>query len=383
MPNDTQDRPLKIQSTRTREAAPVWERLRALATRQGILLTARVELSGTCNLRCLHCYAESADDRQVPDFSTARGIELMAELAHEGCLSVNLTGGELALRPDWLEIAWAAKRQRMTVALLTNATLFSDDDIHEISRLHVRLVAVSLYGASAATHDALTGVSGSFVAAVDNLRQLREMGVPCRISTVLMRDAVAAYRPLLDLAHTLGCGFLAEPTVRPRADGRDDVVRCLRAPAEDLRGFYSDQEILEGCLEGGIICSQREPVREHMGNCAAGQTLAHICANGDVVPCTGFGEVFGNIVDRPFADAWHGDAAKRHRELMAAPLRACSECGLLPYCTQRCPRLAYVEDGDISGPSRRACDVAQLVYTMRHESTHGGLLSREEGGASG
>ena len=49
---------------------------------------------------------------------------------------------------------------------------------------------------------------------------------------------------------------------------------------------------------------------------------------------------------------------------MRRPLPVCSQCELVNYCTVRCPRLAVVEDGDVSGPSRRACDVAGMVKEL-------------------
>jgi radical SAM protein with 4Fe4S-binding SPASM domain len=364
----SEDRVLQVDASKTREAAPEWERLRAVAARDAVLLSARLELAGRCNLHCIHCYADSdGSDRCEPDFSTSRGVELMGELAAEGCMAVSFTGGEFALRSDWSEIAWAAKRQRMTLSLLTNGTMFSDEDIAEIARLHVLMVAVSLYGGSADVHDAVTGVDGSFDSAVSTVRRLRALDVPCRLGIVLMRGSVGEYRPVLKLANALGCQFIAEPTVRPRSDGRADVVQEYRVPAPALREFYADLDVQKGCLEGRIIRGANEPVREHAGNCTAGLTAAHIRADGDVLACVGFGETFGNIVDTSFSELWHSAIAERHRDLMRAPLRKCPECALVSYCTQRCPRLSLIEDGDLSGPSTRACDIAELAYEMRYE----------------
>jgi len=73
----------------------------------------------------------------------------------------------------------------------------------------------------------------------------------------------------------------------------------------------------------------------------------------------------GNVACTPFAEVWRGPAAAAHRRAMREPLPVCSHCDLLDYCTVRCPRLAVVEDGDISGPSRRACELASLVKDMR------------------
>ncbi len=350
------------------EAAPMWGRLRDIAGRSGNLIAARVELAGGCNLRCIHCYlGDSLDDQCEPDFSTECGVALMEELAAVGCLSVVFTGGELGLRTDWATIAWAAKRHRMAISLLTNATVLTDDDLAEIERLHVRMVGVSLNGSTAASHDAVTGVEGSFAATIENLARLRKAGVRCRIGTVIMRDAVSEFKGIMAIAQELDCQFIAEPTVRPHSDGSDDAVERFRAPAEQLRVLYTDETIMNGCREGALIRSESEPRRASMGNCAAGTTFAHVCANGNVYACVGFGEPFGNIVKSSFSEIWQGEVAKRYRALLAQPLRGCTRCGLLAYCTQRCPSLALAEDGDLSGPSSRACEIAALVKQLRNE----------------
>ena len=126
------------------------ERLRSIALAEAIPLNVLVELTGRCNLRCIHCYGAresgSVVDQEMP---TVRFERLMRELAAEGCLSVSLTGGEIGLRRDWADIARAAKRARMSVSLLTNGTLFATEDVDKIRRLRIRRVCVSLYGASA------------------------------------------------------------------------------------------------------------------------------------------------------------------------------------------------------------------------------------------
>jgi radical SAM protein with 4Fe4S-binding SPASM domain len=75
--------------------------------------------------------------------------------------------------------------------------------------------------------------------------------------------------------------------------------------------------------------------------------------------------MFGNVAAKPFSDVWQGPAAAAHRRAMRGPLPVCSRCDLLDYCTVRCPRLAVVEDGDVCGPSRRACELAGMVKEMR------------------
>ena len=78
----------------------------------------------------------------------------------------------------------------------------------------------------------------------------------------------------------------------------------------------------------------------------------------------GFPPPFGNVAATDFAGVWKGAAAVEHRRAMSAPLKACAACELRAACGVRCPRLALVEDGDMSGVSSRACELAGILAEM-------------------
>jgi len=295
-------------------------------------------------------------------------MTLLDEAAALGCMAVTLTGGEVALRDDWLDIASAVRERRMIFSVFTNGTLLSDADCRRLASLKPKAVGMSLYASNAEIHDQITGVSGSFTRTVSTARQLRKYGVTCEIKNVLMRENIAYVEQTEQLASELGCIYQFDATVAPRADG-DTSVLLHRVTGEALRGFFmglldrrrTDLLSRKACDAIGQIA----PAPRAMSNCTAGFTSVHIDAYGDVYPCTGFLPAWGNVNAAPLAEIWHGEAATRHRFIMQSPLRPeCSACDLRPYCTVRCPRLALVEDGDISGPSSRACEVANIVREM-------------------
>ena len=88
-------------------------------------------------------------------------------------MQVSITGGELTLRSDWLEIAGQVKKRRMTLTILTNGTLLGAEATEDVARLKPVLVAVSLYGANAVAHERVTGVRGSFDRSLRALVALR------------------------------------------------------------------------------------------------------------------------------------------------------------------------------------------------------------------
>ena len=76
-----------------------------------------LELTGRCNLECLHCYADSGPQRpayesmQLEDW---KGV--LREASELGCKSVQFIGGEPALYPnlcELIQIGRASCRERV------------------------------------------------------------------------------------------------------------------------------------------------------------------------------------------------------------------------------------------------------------------------------
>lgn len=283
-------------------------------------------------------------------------------------MAVTLTGGEVSLREDWLELAAGVRQRRMTLTVLTNGTLLTRQDIERLAALRIARVTVSVYGADAATHDAVTGVDGSFQRTIEAVRLLRHRGVACKMSTVLVPENVGQCSHIIALADSLGCTYMFDPSVAPAEDGSDAVLR-YRVPARDVLGFYRESAVRKREIE--LEEATRKPKRTRAANCLAGVTAAFIEASGDVLPCMGFTPSFGNVEKGSFAEIWRSEKAEEHRRAMAKPLPECDVCDLLQYCVHRCSRVAAVEDGDVSGPSKRACELAQAVKEARDEADAG------------
>ena len=349
----------------------VRERLNALAYATATPTTALLELTKRCNLRCCHCYVAGGR----AELSTERWVEVIGELADEGCMKVGLTGGEVALRDDFLEIGGAVKRQRMALTVMTNGTSFSEADIRELAALKPILVAVSLYAASAEGHDRVTGNEGSFERSVRTLRRLRELGVTCRVACVLMGENLSEYQDVIALAKSMGCSYRFDPTVGPRADG-DTAPLAHRVSADLLTSFYLDELVMGATREGRLALHPGPPSAGTAGGCSAGVTGLFVEATGAVWPCIGLRPSLGNVADRAFVEVWRGDVARSYRRAMSGLREECRGCELLPLCSAYCPRIASSEDGNPLGKSARACEMAAMVQHLR-DTVQSRITSRE------
>ncbi|UCG54887.1 MAG: radical SAM protein, partial [Dehalococcoidia bacterium] len=85
--------------------------------REAIPLNVLFELTYRCNVHCSHCYVV---DRSGVELSFNEIASILRQLADDGCLFLTLTGGEVLLRNDFLEIARYARGLGFALKVFTN-----------------------------------------------------------------------------------------------------------------------------------------------------------------------------------------------------------------------------------------------------------------------
>lgn len=146
-----------------------------------------IELTNQCNLHCSHCYAESGPHEPKSGTMTCHDYEkVIAEAYAVGCRNIQFIGGEPTLNADLPRlIAFAAESGYGFIEVFTNLTRLPDGlkDCFIAYGVHV---ATSVYAPDDATHDLVTGVSGSFRKTTGSIRELLSDGVPVRAGFIEM-----------------------------------------------------------------------------------------------------------------------------------------------------------------------------------------------------
>jgi radical SAM protein with 4Fe4S-binding SPASM domain len=203
-----------------------------------------LSVTARCNLACTHCYTDCGV-RGDPELSTQEWIAFLDQLVAEGFINVFFEGGEPFVREDF-ETLVAHSTPKMFVSIRTNGTLIDAARAARLAQLRVGRVYLDVLGASAATHDGLTGVPGSFDAAIAATRALRREGVRTTFLVILNRYNVGELQATLELAHALGCDEVGVLRLYPLGRARrnwaalslslDDMSRAIAAlrPPGDL-----------------------------------------------------------------------------------------------------------------------------------------------------
>jgi radical SAM protein with 4Fe4S-binding SPASM domain len=227
--------------------------------RQGLEEKPRLvfwETTQKCNLRCVHCRASATGFSSPADLRTNDGLAVIKQISEYASPILVLSGGEPLYRADIFDLASYATQHGLRVALATNGTLVSKPVAHKIVDSGVRRVAISLDGADAATHDGFRGIPGSFNAALDGFRNLRELGMSLQINTTIARHNAHQLPQVLELAKSLGADALHTFLLVPVGCGVD-IAEDQMVPAPEyekiLNWFYDRAQ--EGEIEMKATCA--------------------------------------------------------------------------------------------------------------------------------
>ncbi len=121
------------------------------------------EITRRCNLGCVHCRSSSQlEAKEHPDFSFEEAKRALDDISSYAQPVVVLSGGEPLLREDVFDIAAYGTEKGLRMCLATNGTLVTDEICQKIKQAGIRMVSLSLDGASAEVHDDFRNQLGAF-----------------------------------------------------------------------------------------------------------------------------------------------------------------------------------------------------------------------------
>jgi len=151
-----------------------------------------------CNLKCIHCYSNSADIDYPDELTTEEGKKLIDDLEAFGSPVILFSGGEPLLRKDLLELAQYARDKGMRAVISTNGTLITKDIAARLQKVGLSYVGVSLDGIEK-THDRFRGKKGAFAAAIEGIRNCREAGIKVGIRFTVNKHNLADVKEMFQL----------------------------------------------------------------------------------------------------------------------------------------------------------------------------------------
>jgi radical SAM protein with 4Fe4S-binding SPASM domain len=143
----------------------------------------------TCNLECVHCYADAEIKKFSGELSTEEAKRMIEDLASIHCPALLISGGEPLVRPDILDLAEYATTLGVRVTFSTNGTLIDAKKAERLARIGVTYVGISVDGAEE-RHDKMRGKKGAFRETVKGIRNCRAAGIRVGVRFTVTQDNV-------------------------------------------------------------------------------------------------------------------------------------------------------------------------------------------------
>ncbi len=282
-----------------------------------------------CNLTCKHCYTTSADIDFPGELTTPEIYSVIDDLKAFKVPVLILSGGEPLLHPDIFNISRRAKELGFYVALSSNGTKISADNIDEIADIDYQYIGVSLDGIKD-THDQFRRVKGSFDEALRGVHLCLGRGIKVGIRFTLTQDNARDFPALLQLMddNDIDKFYLSHLNYggRGNRNRKDDAYFEMTRGTMDLMFEIcyewlkagKDREFVTGNNDADAVYFLHWVIKhfpdkaghikaklEQWGGNASGVNVANIDNLGNVHPDTFWWHYdLGNVKKRPFSEIW-------------------------------------------------------------------------------
>lgn len=339
-------------------------------------------LTQACNFRCAHCLYNETEYSSNDDLSTEQALNLADELIEAGVVAVNLSGGEVFLRHDTMDIIRRFKENNIAVHVFTNGSLLTDEIIDELAELFNPYTDEVLISLDAATDETFRKIrhSDKFSKINENVKKLADKGVFVINSFTINNINKNEVFDTFNLSKSLGANkFLIgvmnnynDSHVKLNVETRElfkiyyDLSKNESFDNSDLPPFWKTDELLN---IPEVVKILREPhyqklIKEQYkdtllkSDCHSHDKLS-IQSNGRIYLCSNalFYDLapLGSYKENSFEEIWE----KRWDNILFQPRNRekseCSACEYNTWCNGGCKIDAYIKSGTVNAPAIPNC----------------------------
>lgn len=165
------------------------------------------EMTQACGLACRHCRAEAMPLPHPDELSHPEGLAFIDQILDFGhpLPQLILTGGDPLQRADLFPLIDYAVSKGIGVSITPAATgLLTREMIAELKAHGVDGLGLSLDAATAAAHDGIRGVPGTFDRTMQALGWAQELGMPVQVNTLAAQETGAQIPAVYELIKPFG-----------------------------------------------------------------------------------------------------------------------------------------------------------------------------------
>ncbi len=345
--------------------------------RKNIFYAPRIPLRGDffltyrCNNNCRHCWNRVANCEKISqsELSLEQIKTIVNQARKNGAREWSLSGGEPLLRGDFLDIFMYIKENSAACSLNTNGTLITRKIAPFLCGPGVK--AISLYGATAKTHDYITRRPGSFEETIRGARYLKEAKVSSIMQIILLKDNQDEFKNMVSLAKSLSRGYrYGNAWLYLSACGNPEVNRQIvsqRIAPELSAPIDAFDEV---CFRNKNQIGNRKRNSFYFSDCTRGSSF-FINPYGELSFCCLIQrkDMFFNLKRGSFMEGWEKFIPSLSKKIKVTQeyLKNCGSCDLGIYC-RWCPAYAFLEHRRFGTKINYLCAVARKTAKLKEEN---------------
>lgn len=354
---------------------PISGYLTVKANQKGIPLHGTFELTGRCNFNCKMCYVHGKGDMTVQkkrELGTEEWLKIAREAKRCGTLTLLLTGGEIMLREDFVELYRKISEMGIRLTINTNGSLIREEVLECFRIYPPGRVNISLYGSSEDTYERLCG-NRARAKVTASIRALKKLGISVRTTMTLTpqncrdMEAVCAFGRQENTLVEVGTYMFPQIRIREKEYGQNEgrltpeEAGRYRVQWERLR--LKDEEFCrraEKNLGRFLDLEERKTEEKQLGHsirCQAGRSAYWITWDGKMRPCGMMTKPEADTRKEGFELAW-----RKIREMVAEihlpyECKSCQDGNICRVCAAMC----LSETGRFDKKPEYVCRMAKAV----------------------
>lgn len=274
---------------------------------------ASIEITEKCNLKCRYCYGGFAPNKST-SLDYEETVNLFKVLKERNVKTLELTGGEPTVNPDFDKILEEACKQFEMVTIMTNAVVLKSSTLKIYKKYRSKVgFSISIDGFSEKTNDFQRGVRYTFQQTLNNIIRIKNELDPyyLRVVYMLANENINEVDDFFE--HLLSQGIqnlmvsIPENIEKGRtyklsdgcmmSDRKSKSRDMLETKIVQLGETYGKRikTIISRLGTRGIRIANAIP------SCGAGWAMLSFQANGNVQPCNMMGNewILGNFKEDP------------------------------------------------------------------------------------
>lgn len=325
------------------------------------LRSLHIEIANECNERCLHCYIPHELKTKTIDSSLF--FKIVEEGRNLNILNVTLSGGEPLLHKDFVGFLKRCRELDLSVNVLTNLTLLTDEIIEEMVKNPLLCVQTSIYSMNPEIHDTITKMKGSLEKTKTNVLKLLNMRIPVQISCPVMKQNKDSFGEVVSWGKEHNITVATDYVIFASYD-HTSCNLVNRLSLEEVNEVFDSQltkeyaDYLYDSAKEKYAMTADDPI------CSICRYYLCISAEGDVFPCVGWqNNKLGNLQEKSIKEIWQDSSEiKCLREIKRNSFPRCVSCEDRGYCTVcMMSNSNENEDGDAFRINEFHCKVAAMM----------------------